>query len=69
LVIQKAIAGRAKDLQHVEALLIAQFNKLDYEYIESWLIQFAEALEQPGLVGDYHKLRDQATTIHHQYHE
>lgn len=56
-------------MQDVEALLIAQFNKLDYEYIESWLIQFAEALEQPGLVGDYHKLLDQATTIHHQYHE
>ncbi len=69
LVIQKAITGRAKDWQDVEALLIAQFNKLDYEYIEVWLIQFAEALEQPGLVGEYNKLLDKATTIHHQYHE
>ncbi len=56
LIIQKVVAGRAKDWPDVEALLIEQRNKLDEAYIEDWLTQFAEALEQPELLTEYRRL-------------
>jgi hypothetical protein len=56
LVIQKVVAGRAKDWPDVEALLIEQRGKLDEAYIEDWLAQFAEALEKPGLLDEYRRL-------------
>ena len=56
LIIQKASAGRGKDWPDIEALLIEQYGRLDYAYIEDWLQQFAEALENPELLTEYHKL-------------
>ena len=56
LVIQKVVAGRGKDWPDVEALLIEQRGKLDEAYIEEWLVQFAEALEKPELLAEYHGL-------------
>ena len=56
LIIQKASAGRSKDWPDIEALLIEQYGKLDYAYIEDWLQQFADALENPELLAEYHKL-------------
>jgi predicted nucleotidyltransferase len=53
LIIQKATAGRVKDWQDVESLLIEQRGHLDEAYIEGWLSQFAEALEEPELVSKY----------------
>ena len=56
LIIQKAVAGRGKDWPDIEALLIEQYGKLDNAYIEDWLQQFAEALENPELLAAYHQL-------------
>ena len=56
LIIQKVIAGRRKDWSDVEALLIEQWGSLDESYIEGWLAQFAEALEQPEMLADYMNL-------------
>ena len=56
LIIQKVVAGRGKDWPDIEALLIEQYGKLDYAYIEDWLKQFAEALEDPELLSEYHKV-------------
>jgi len=56
LIIQKASAGRGKDWPDIEALLIEQYGKLDYAYIEDWLQQFAEALENPELLTEYDKI-------------
>ena len=56
LIIQKAVAGRGKDWPDIEALLIEQYGKLDYAYIEDWLKQFAEALENPELLKQYQQL-------------
>jgi len=56
LIIQKVVAGRGKDWPDVEALLIEQRGKLDVAYIEDWLAQFAEALEKPEILTDYHRL-------------
>ncbi len=64
LIIQKAITRRSKDWQDVEELLIVQYEDLDYEYIENWLNQFAEALEQPEILTHYHILVEKASHIH-----
>ena len=56
LIIQKVVAGRGKDWLDVEALLIEQRDKLDRAYIEDWLTQFAEALEEPELLRRYKEL-------------
>lgn len=56
LIIQKVVAGRAKDWEDVEGILIEQGGKLDETYIEDWLIQFAEALEKQELLTQYHKI-------------
>jgi len=56
LVIQKAVAGRPKDWGDIELLLIEQFGKLDETYIDNWLSQFAELLEQPEILIQYQQL-------------
>jgi hypothetical protein len=56
LIIQKAIAGRDKDWPDIEALLIEQHNNLDQSYIEEWLSQFVEALENPEILTRYQTL-------------
>jgi predicted nucleotidyltransferase len=63
LIIQKASAGRGKDWSDIEALLIEQYGKLDYAYIEDWLQQFAEALENPELLQEYHRLRKHVESL------
>ena len=57
LVIQKAVAGRAKDWQDVQGILIEQQGKLDLSYVEEWLIQFARILEQPELLAQYQAIQ------------
>jgi hypothetical protein len=59
LIIQKAIAGRPKDWQDIHGLVIEQFTKLDQQYLENWLRQFAEILEQPAILTQYQQIRRQ----------
>ena len=56
LIIQKVVAGRGRDWLDVEELMIAQHGRLDETYIEEWLSQFAEVLEQPEMLSAYHAL-------------
>jgi len=56
LIIQKAIAGRERDWPDIEALLIERHAKLDEKYIENWLSQFADALEDPEILAKYKRL-------------
>jgi len=63
LIIQKAIAGRAKDWEDIEGLLVEQRGILDEGYINGWLVQFSEALEKPELLSQYQKLRDDVTKL------
>ena len=46
-IIHKVIADRSKDWADVEGVLIEQRERLDQEYIRTWLAQFAEILERP----------------------
>lgn len=57
LVIQKAVAGRAKDWQDIEGILIEQYGHLNLEYLEDWLSQFAELLGQPEILSQYQAIQ------------
>jgi hypothetical protein len=57
LIIQKALANRAKDWQDIEGILIEQQAQLDSAYVEDWLVQFAEILECPDMLSNYRSLR------------
>ena len=50
------MAGRVKDWDDVESILIEQKNKLDQNYIEDWLKQFADILEKQELFNKYKSL-------------
>ncbi|MBI3242245.1 MAG: nucleotidyltransferase [Chloroflexi bacterium] len=63
LIIQKSYAGRGKDLIDLEELLIAHRGKLDEDYIENWVSQFAEALEKPEILTGYHRLLTQSKSL------
>lgn len=63
LIVQKFSAGRGKDLIDLEELLIAHRGKLDEAYIENWLAQFAEALEKPEILTEYHRLLAQSKSL------
>lgn len=63
LIIQKVVAGRDRDWLDVEELLIAQHDRLDQAYIEGWLSQFADALEQPGIRSKYQALREKIAEL------
>ena len=66
LVIQKAVAGRGKDWQDIEGILIEQQGRFDLDYVEGWLAQFAEALEQPEIVTQYKTIQAHiAATANH----
>jgi hypothetical protein len=56
LIIQKVVAGRDKDWLDLEALLLEQYGKLDENFVEDWLVQFAEALEKPEILTKYRQL-------------
>lgn len=58
LIILKAIAGRLKDWQDIEGILIEQQSKLDWSYIDNWLAEFAKALEEPAIVLRWQKVRN-----------
>ncbi len=63
LVIQKAVAGRPKDWQDIEGVLIEQHGHLDLDYLEDWLVQFAELLEQPEILSQYHAIQNHIAAV------
>ena len=63
LIIQKAVAGRAKDWQDIEGILIEQWGQLDLDYLEDWLLQFAEVLEQPEILAQYRDIQEHIVAV------
>jgi len=63
LIIQKAVAGRPKDWQDIEGVLIEQYDHLDLDYLEGWLAQFAELLEQPEILSQYHAIQNHIAAV------
>lgn len=63
LIIQKLVAGREKDFQDVQSILVVQHGKLDYEYIEAWLLKFVDALDNEKIIKSYHSILEKANKI------
>ena len=63
LIIQKAVANRARDWDDIEGILIEQRVELDQFHIERWLQEFAEALERPAVLDQYHSLVERLANI------
>ena len=57
LIIQKAVAHRAKDMGDIEGVIAAN-PTLDWARIQFWVEQFPDILEMPELWLDIKKLRD-----------
>lgn len=57
LIVQKAVAGRPKDWVDIEGILVEQHGKLNLAYLEDWLAQFAEFLEQPEILTQYQDIQ------------
>ena len=57
------MAGRAKDWQDIEGILIEQRGQLDLGYLENWLSQFAEVLEQPEVVAQYRDIQEHIAAV------
>jgi len=64
LIIQKVVAGRDKDWLDVEALLLEQHRTFDEAYVDNWLMEFAEALDNTDLLTRYKRLLAQAKEVH-----
>jgi hypothetical protein len=57
------VAGRAKDWQDIEGILIEQRGQLDLDYLEDWLSQFAEVLEQPEILAQYRDIQERIAAV------
>lgn len=57
LIIYKMLSTRAKDRVDVESIVQKQGDALDDAYIENWLAQFEEALNDGALIRDFRKIR------------
>lgn len=53
LIVLKMIADCGKDWFDIEGLTKARYHELDFKYIEDWLTQFDEWLDDKNLVGRY----------------
>ncbi len=63
LIVQKGIANRGKDWQDIDGILARQNNRLDIDYIENWLAEFAQVLEQPEILERYREARNRVRKI------
>jgi hypothetical protein len=64
LIIQKAIAGRMKDWQDIEGIIIEQYTQLDQFYLDNWLTQFANVLEKTEIRSQYRHIWQRVTAAH-----
>ncbi len=56
LIIMKAVARRPKDIADIEGL-IDMADRIDWDYVSHWTLQFAEALETPEIQATIDMLR------------
>lgn len=59
LIIYKIISTRSKDRVDVESIIKRQGDQLDDRYVESWLVQFEQALDDSTLRKEYRRMRKQ----------
>lgn len=62
LIIHKCIAGRPRDIEDVERILVRQRLSVDHDYIARWLQQFDKIVEDRDVRGVYDSALQQART-------
>jgi hypothetical protein len=66
LIVMKAFAGRPQDHRDIRGVLVRQGTRnLDWKYIVKYLSELAEAKEQPEIVTELLKLRDEVKATEH----
>ncbi len=61
LIVYKAFADRNKDWADIEGILLRQKNKLDWRYIEEYLLPLSELKESPHILP---KLKEMNSRLH-----
>jgi len=62
LIIHKCVAGRVRDLEDIEAVLIRQKLKLDLRYIRKKLLQFSAFIDDHDVKGEFESILKKART-------
>lgn len=57
LIVYKMVSVRAQDRVDVEGIIRRQGERLDDHYVEGWLRQFDQALDDSPLITEYQRLR------------
>jgi hypothetical protein len=55
LVIHKALAGRPQDISDIQGVIDRQGDRLDVQYIRSWLTEFSNALEDTEILDRFER--------------
>lgn len=56
LLVYKAVAWRERDKEDIERLLLVHGAEIDLDRVRDWVRQFAEALEEPQRIEEFHEL-------------
>lgn len=59
LIVYKMVSLRLRDRVDVEGIIRRQGDQLDDTYVEDWLRQFEQALDDSTLISEYRRLRQQ----------
>lgn len=59
MIVYKSVSLRTQDRFDVEGIIRRQGDRLDDRYVEDWLRQFKQALDDSTLVAEYRRLRQQ----------
>jgi len=60
LIIHKCLAGRPRDMEDVERVLVHQKLKLDLDYVRRWLSDFAPAVEDHDVLSVFEQAVEKA---------
>lgn len=60
LIIHKSIAGRPRDLEDIERILVRQKLSVDMDYIRQWLREFQELVEDHDVIEAFEKALERA---------
>lgn len=61
LIVYKIVSLRTQDRLDVEGIIRRQGDRLNDQYVEDWLRQFEQALDDSTLIAEYQRLRRQLT--------
>ena len=60
LIVHKCVAGRPRDLEDVERILLRQRGLLNLDYIGSWLAEFSSLVDTHDILSLFEKAKSKA---------